>query len=94
MTEPELPKVFAKVVEDYTAGKPQDDTTRWIGLKPSEIQEKLAKENYEVSPYIIGQLMSNAGLSKRSYLKDASAKEVPFRNEQFEKIADMKASFK
>lgn len=37
--------------------------------------------------------MSNANLRKRSYLKDACAKEVPFRNEQFEKIADMKASF-
>lgn len=85
--------MFAEVVEDYTAGKPQDDSITWIGLKPQEIQEKLAHKNYEVSPYIVGQLIKNAGLKRRSYLKDVTAKEVPFRNEQFEKIADLKAAF-
>lgn len=49
--------------------------------------------NYQVSPYIVQQLLANAGLKRRSYLKDASAKEVPFRNEQFEKIAQLKATF-
>ncbi len=93
LVEPELPKIFAEVVSDYIAGKPQDDSMIWIGLKPHEIQEKLAKQNYEVSPYIVGQLIKNAGLKKRSYLKDATAKEVPFRNEQFEKIADLKTAF-
>jgi len=93
LTEPELPKVFAEVVEDYTAGKPQDHTIKWIGLKPAEIQEKLADKDYQVSPYIVRQLLTNAGLRRRSYLKDASAGEVPFRNEQFEKIADIKAFF-
>lgn len=62
-------------------------------MKPTEIQEKLAKRNYQVSPYIIQQLLSNAGLKRRGYLKDASAKEVPFRNEQFDKISDLKNSF-
>lgn len=92
-TEPELPKVFAEVVEDYTAGKPQDDSVKWIGLTAEEIQGKLADRDYQVSPYIVRQLLSNAGLRRRSYLKDASAKEIPFRNEQFEKIAQLKASF-
>ena len=88
-----MPKVFTEVVEDYTAGKPQDDTIRWIGLKPREIQEKLAAKNFLCSLYIISQLLSNSGLRRRSYLKDASAKEVPFRNEQFEKITQLKESF-
>jgi len=92
-TEPELLKVFAEVVEDYIAGKPQDDSVRWIGLTPTEIQQKLAALDYQVSAYIIQQLLSNSGLKRRSYLKDASAKEVPFRNEQFEKIAQLKAAF-
>jgi len=78
---------------DYTAGKPQDDTVKWIGLKPTEVQAKLAELNFEVSLYIVQQLLANAGLKRRSYLKDASAKEVSFRNEQFEKIADLKNFF-
>ena len=49
--------------------------------------------NFEVSPYIVQQLLNNAGLKRRSYLKAASAKEVPFRNEQFEKIAELKNAF-
>ncbi len=38
-------------------------------------------------------MLLKTGLKRRSYLKDASAKEVPFRNEQFEKIANLKAAF-
>ena len=93
LAEPALPKVFAEVVSNYIAGKPQDDSINWIGLKPTEIQNKLEEKNHKVSPYIIGELIKNAGLKKRSYLKDATAKEVPLRNEQFEKIADLKKAF-
>ena len=74
--EPELTKVFTELVEDHVAGKPQDDSVRWIGLKNREIQEKLAERDYQVSPYILGELIKNAGLKKRSYLKSLCAKEV------------------
>lgn len=91
--EPELPKVFAEVVENYTAGNPQTDTEKWVSLKPIEVQRKLEERNYEVSFYIIHQLLSNAGLTRRSYLKAASLKSVPFRDEQFQKINHLKSSF-
>ena len=91
--EPELPKVFAEVVENYTAGNPQTDTEKWVSLKPMEVQRKLAERNYEVSFYIIHQLLSDAGLTRRSYLKAASLKSVPFRDEQFQKINRLKSSF-
>ena len=93
MSQPELPKVFAEVVEDYIAGEPQQEQSKWVGLKPYEIQQKLEQRNYEVSYYIIHQLLDNAGFKKRSYLKAASLDNVPRRNEQFEKIADLKARF-
>ena len=89
----ELPKVFAEVVEDYTAGNPQDCKERWVGLKPRELQAQLLKRNYEVSFYMVHQLLADAGLSKRSYLKAASLNNVPHRNEQFEKIQQLKNSF-
>lgn len=92
-SEPQIPKVFAQVVEDYTAGNPQESEEKWVGLKPIEIQQKLAEHNYEVSFYIIHQLLANAGLRKRSYLKAACLKNVPNRNEQFEKISCLKNSF-
>ena len=93
MQEPDLPKVFVEVVEDYTAGNPQDSQEKWVGLQPCEVQQKLLERNYEVSYYIIHQLLANEGLGKRSYLKAASLKNVPNRNEQFEKIHELKTAF-
>ena len=91
--DPQLPKIFAEVVEDYTAGNPQEPEERWVALKPKELQEKLLAKNYEVSFYIVHQLLSREGLTKRSYLKSASLKVVPNRNEQFEKINKLKSVF-
>ncbi|MCR9286206.1 MAG: hypothetical protein NXI23_02325 [Bacteroidetes bacterium] len=92
-TDPISTKIFVEVITGYTAGKPQDDTVRWIGLRPTELQAKLTDLNHEVSLYMVQQLLANSGLKRCSYLKDASAKEVPFCNEQFEKIANLKKFF-
>ena len=92
-TDPSLSKVFAEVVEDFTAGDPQSSTVKWVSLQPSQLQSKLQDRNYEVSFYILHQLLNEAGLRKRSYLKAASLNQVPHRNEQFEKIARLKARF-
>ena len=91
--DPNLSKVFAEVVDDFTAGDPQSSEVKWTGLRPSQLQAKLKDRNYEVSFYIIDQLLNEAGLRKRSYLKAASLDQVPQRNEQFEKIAHLKARF-
>lgn len=88
-----MPKVFAEVVEDYTGGNPQQSEQKWVGLKPKELQDKLAERDYKVSYYIIHQLLANAGLSRRSYLKSLGTKSVPNRNAQFEKISELKATF-
>lgn len=92
-SDKQLTKVFTEVIEDHTAGKPQDDSVRWVGLKKKEIQEKLVERGHQVSPYIVGELIKNAGLKKRSYLKALCGKEVAFRNQQFEKIAELKSAF-
>ena len=93
LTQPGLPKIFAEVVEDFTAGDPQQAQVRWVGLRPAQIQRLLGQRAYEVSFYMIHQLLANFGFRKRSYLKGASLSQVPNRNEQFEKIAALKACF-
>lgn len=93
LTTPELPKVFAQLVNDYQAGDPEEQAVRWLGLQPAQIQQLLAKQNYEVSYYMIYQLLAQAGLRKRSYLKAATLDRVPNRDEQFEKIAELKRHF-
>ena len=88
-----LTAIFTEVVEDYTAGTPQDATTKWVGLKPAEIRHKLAEQNYEVSIYTVKQVLKTEGYRKRSYLKSVSLDNVPRRNDQFEKIAHLKSHF-
>jgi hypothetical protein len=93
LQSPELPRIFAQVVENYTAGSPTDDRLKWTGLRPLELRQRLKANNYEVSDYIVHQLLNHAGLSRRSYLKAAATDQVPHRNDQFERIALLKERF-
>lgn len=92
-TTPELVEIFTETVSDYRAGDPQKTTLKWVGLKPCEIQNKLGERNWEVSTYLIKELLKQGGYAQRSYLKSACLKNVPNRNEQFEKISSLKAHF-
>lgn len=85
--------MFAEVVDDFTAGDPERAHVKWVSLKPSHLQHKLVQRNYQVSFYIIHQLLDQAGLRRRSYLKSASLNQVPRRDDQFNKIASLKARF-
>jgi len=93
LQSPELPKIFAQVVENYTAGSPTDESVRWTGLRPLELRQRLKEHDYEVSDYIVHQLLDNAGLTRRSYLKAACLNKVPHRNDQFERIGLLKERF-
>lgn len=93
LQSPELSKIFAQVVENYTAGSPTDESVRWTGLRPLELRQRLKEHNYEVSDYIVHKLLDDAGLTRRSYLKSACLDKVPRRNEQFERIGVLKERF-
>ena len=93
LQSPELPKIFAQVVENYTAGSPTDEAVKWTGLRPLELRQLLKAHNYEVSDYIVHRLLDDAGLRRRSYLKAACLDKVPNRNEQFEHITLLKERF-
>ncbi len=56
LAEAELPKIFAQVVEDYTAGNPCDKSCKWVGLRPLELRQMLRAHDYEVSDYIVHKL--------------------------------------
>jgi len=91
---PLLKTSFEQVVEPYIGGSPQQKDIKWTGLKPKEIQGKLEARGFTVSYYIASQLLSNADLRRRSYLKSKTmGKSHPLRNDQFEKIACIKEFF-
>ena len=90
-TIPNLSEKFLKILRDYTAGDPMDDTIRWTNLSHQQIADKL-KENdgIEISRKIVKQLFKKHGYKKRKAQKSLSIGECKDRNEQFENIAKLK----
>lgn len=88
---PEWIDVFKNVVEPHTAGLPQDDGVIWVSICVPKISRKMREKGYQVSDYIVRQIIEVLGLRQRSFLKGASLKEVPQRDEQFKIIEQVKA---
>lgn len=75
------------------AGSPQDTGLKWTHLNPQQTVEKLGQKDLEVSPYVVQQVYKHLNLRRRKMFKTNSLKEVEGRNEQFEKINDLRAAF-
>ena len=88
-----MTRVFAQVTEGQTAGSPTEDGLQWTSMKPGEIQQALRTCGHEVSLHVLDQLMQNAGLRRRSYLKAASMGKFEHRDLQFGKISALKERF-
>ena len=93
-TIPDLSEKFLKVLKDYTAGDPMDDTIRWTNLTHQQITDRL-KEDYgiEISRRIVKQLFKKHGYKKRKAHKSLSIGKSKNRNEQFENIAELKNGY-
>ena len=90
-----LDEKFLAVLRDHTAGDPMDETVRWTNLTPGEIVKALrVKHSIAVSKYVVYQLLKKHNYRRRKAQKKTSLKqEIKNRNEQFEKIARLKAEF-
>lgn len=90
---PEWLTTFDKVVEHSTAGLPQDKSVKWTHLSQAQIALKMADADCPVSCHHIRQMLSIRGFKKRKLFKNKELKVVEGRNEQFEKIGNLRAGF-
>jgi hypothetical protein len=92
----QLDEKFLEVLHDHTAGDPMDEMVRWTDLKPGEIVKALREDHcINVSKYVVRKLLKKHNYRRRKAQKRVSLKsEIKNRNEQFEKIARLKAEFK
>jgi len=90
-----LDEKFLAVLRDHTAGDPMDERVRWTNLTPGEIVKALRKQDgIAVSKYVVYQLLKKHNYRRRKAQKKTSLKQaIKNRNEQFEKIARLKAEF-
>ena len=90
---PELIDNLACVLCDHTAGDPMQDDVIWTYLTQREIADELTWLGTPVSPSTVGALLDECEFSKRKAQRRQSMGPSPLRNEQFERIAELKAEY-
>ena len=90
-----LEKTAKQVLESHSAASPTDARVKWTDLKPIALAVKLAQRGYEVCRNTAAQLLEAAGFKKRKLRKELITGYVDpvERNEQFEHIAALRASY-
>ncbi|RKZ54300.1 MAG: ISAzo13 family transposase [Candidatus Parabeggiatoa sp. nov. 3] len=89
----DIDEVFLILLKEHTAGDPMDEKVKWTNLTCFDLANLLSKEGYKVSRNIVRKLLKKQGYVKRKALKKKSAKESVNRNAQFERIAELRASY-
>jgi hypothetical protein len=89
----ELTENLREIVRDHTAGDPMQEEVVWTYLSPPEIAEQLASRGTPVCADTVRDLLEELGFVQRKAQKRLAMGATPFRNEQFEKIARLKAKY-
>lgn len=88
-----LDEAFLKVIAQHTAGSPMDETIKWTNLTRQEIAQLLKAEGMSISVTVVDQLLEKHNYRKRKAQKRLATGAHPQRNEQFEKIEQIKTTY-
>ena len=88
-----IDEVFLKVIDDYIAGDPMDETIRWTNLSQKQIVERMQEHGIRTSVTVVKKLLKRHGFAKRKALKKKAIGTCKHRNEQFENIARLKEKY-
>src|SRR3972149_3887168 len=91
---PDIDAQFLAVLKEHTAGDPMNDRVIWTDLTPQEIAGLLDKHHQvRVSKTVVRKLLKKHQYRRRKAQKKQTLKSVAHRDEQFVKIAELKAEF-
>jgi len=80
-------------LKDHTAGDPQKEDVIWTDLSDADIKNRLKDMGIMVGMRAIKQLLLKHNYKKRKIQRRNSIKQVANRNEQFEKISQLKQEY-
>jgi transposase len=89
---PEWIEALKVVIEPYIAGLPQDSNVIWVSISVPQISREIAKNGYDISEYIVRQILDSLGFRHRSFIKDLPMKDVQDRDAQFQHIASTRTA--
>lgn len=93
-TIPGIEEAFMKVIENNTAGSPIKSNEKWTNLTQEEIAKGLKGHGINVSVTVVKQLLKNQNFVKRKAQKSKNIAESEDRDQQFNKIAELKEQYK
>lgn len=85
-----IDEVSIKVIDDYIAGDPMNESIRWTNLSQKQIVERMQEQGIHISVAVVKKLLKRHGFAKRKALKKKAIGTSKHRNEQFENIARLK----
>jgi hypothetical protein len=89
-----LDEAFLEILKDDIAGDPMNEKTRWTQLTHDDMKQRLAVQfNIQVSSTVIKKLLKKHSFKRRKAQKKETMKKVAGRNDQFERIAELKALY-
>lgn len=92
-SEPHLVTIFKEIVQSNIAGSPMNEKVRWTNLTDTAIVRSFQSRGVAISRFIVKQLVAIEGLAKRGMKKSKTATEVLKRDEQFEKLKQVREDF-
>jgi len=88
-----IDEVFLKVIDDYIAGDPMNGKIRWTNLSHKKIAAKMKDAGINISVTVVKKLLKKHKFTKRKAMKNKAIGSSKNRNEQFEKIAQLKEQY-
>jgi hypothetical protein len=85
--------VFLEILSKHTAGSPTNEGLKWTNLTHKEISSAFAQRNMTVTEHVVKQLLTKHGYVKRKMQKTITMKDTKNRNEQFEKIKELREEY-
>ncbi|AKB29199.1 Mobile element protein [Methanosarcina siciliae T4/M] len=70
-----------------------DEGIKWTNLNRTEISKAFNSRGMNISPYVVKQLLEKHGFVKRKMQKTVTMKDCKDRNEQFERIKELKEEY-
>ena len=86
-------EVFLKVIDDHIAGDPMNDKIRWTNLSHKKIVAKMKEAGINISVTVVKKLLKKHEFTKRKALKTMAIGTSKNRNDQFEKIIQLKEQY-
>lgn len=88
-----IDEVFFEILKNHTAGSPMDEEIKWTNLNRKEISNAFKSKGMNITPHVVKQLLKKHGFVERKMQKAVTMKDCKDRNEQFERIKELKEEY-